>query len=56
MCWGNTIEEETYFWEIKLASKEIINLGSGTFYTINEANNVLMDVIGTLAHVEILLM
>jgi UDP-glucose 4-epimerase len=28
------------------ASKEIINLGSGTFYTINEANSILREVIG----------
>jgi len=28
------------------ASKEIINLGSSVFYTINEANQVLKDVIG----------
>ncbi len=28
------------------ASKEIINLGSGTFYTINEANEILRKVIG----------
>lgn len=28
------------------ASKEIINLGSGIFYTINEANKILRDVIG----------
>jgi len=36
------------------ASKEIINLGSGTFYTINEASNVLMDVIqgGKSVHLE----
>ena len=30
----------------KRASKEIINLGSGTFYTINEANSILREVIG----------
>ena len=36
------------------ASKEIINLGSGTFYTINEANEVLMNVIqgGESVHLE----
>ena len=28
----------------KRASKEIINLGSGTFYTINEANSILREV------------
>jgi UDP-glucose 4-epimerase len=28
------------------ASKQIINLGSGTFYTINEANSILREVIG----------
>ena len=30
----------------KRASKEIINLGSGIFYTINEANSILREVIG----------
>jgi UDP-glucose 4-epimerase len=30
----------------KKASKEIINLGSSVFYTINEANSVLREVIG----------
>ncbi len=30
----------------KRASKEIINLGSSVFYTINEANSVLREVIG----------
>jgi len=30
----------------KRASKQIINLGSGTFYTINEANSILREVIG----------
>jgi UDP-glucose 4-epimerase len=38
----------------KRASKEIINLGSGTFYTINEANSILREVIGdgTYVHKE----
>jgi len=30
----------------KRASKEIINLGSSVFYTINEANSILREVIG----------
>jgi len=31
----------------KRASKQIINLGSGAFYTINEANSILREVIGS---------
>jgi UDP-glucose 4-epimerase len=38
----------------KRASKQIINLGSGVFYTINEANSILREVIdgGTYVHKE----